>query len=116
MRIFLTGATGYIGGAVLDGLLRAGHQVTALVRTPQAADAVTTRGVVPVLGDLRTAHSYRTAAAGFDAYIHTAADSTIKREDVDLLAIEILLAAASAAAVQKPVAFIYTSGLWVLGS
>ena len=47
MRIFLTGATGYIGSAVLDALLRASHQVTALVRTPQAADALASRGVTP---------------------------------------------------------------------
>ena len=33
MRIFLTGATGYIGSAVLDAFVRGGHQVTALVRT-----------------------------------------------------------------------------------
>ena len=59
MRIFLTGATGYIGSAVLDALLRANHQVTALVRTPQAADALASRGVTPVLGDLRTVKSYR---------------------------------------------------------
>ena len=66
MRIFLTGATGYIGSAVLDALLRRGHQVTALVRTPQAADALSSRGVVPVLGDLKAVKSYRTAAEGFD--------------------------------------------------
>ena len=78
MRIFLTGATGYIGSAVLDALLRAGHQVTALVRTPQAADALSPRGVVPVLGDLKTVKSYRAAAEGFDAYVHTAADSTVE--------------------------------------
>ena len=52
MRIFLTGATGYIGSAVLDALLRANQQVTALVRTPAAADALASRGVTPVLGDL----------------------------------------------------------------
>ena len=45
MRIFLTGATGYIGSAVLDALLRANHQVTALVRTPQAAETARSRGV-----------------------------------------------------------------------
>ena len=74
MRIFLTGATGYIGSAVLDALLRANHQVTALVRTPQAADALASRGVTPVLGDLKTVKSYRAAAEAHDAYIHAAAD------------------------------------------
>ena len=37
MRIFLTGATGYIGGAVLDALVRGGHVVTALVRDNEKA-------------------------------------------------------------------------------
>ena len=40
MRIFLTGATGYIGGAVFDALLRGGHQVTALVRDNEKASRV----------------------------------------------------------------------------
>jgi uncharacterized protein YbjT (DUF2867 family) len=63
MKIFLTGATGYIGSAVLDAALRANHQLTALVRTPQAADALASRGVTPVLGDLSSVKSYRAAAA-----------------------------------------------------
>ena len=116
MRIFLTGATGYIGSAVLDALLRAGHQVTALVRTPQAAESLSTRGVVPVLGDLKTVKSYRTAADGFDAYVHTAADSTEKREEIDRRAIDVLLSAATARAKTAATAFVYTSGIWVLGS
>src|SRR5213075_132891 len=112
MRIFLTGATGYIGSAVLDALLRAGHQVTALVRTPQSADALASRGVTPVLGDLKTVKSYRAAAEGFDAYVHTAADSTSKREEIDRRAIDVLLAAATARAKTAPAAFVYTSGVW----
>jgi nucleoside-diphosphate-sugar epimerase len=116
MRIFLTGATGYIGSAVVDALLRASHHVTALVRTPQAADALAARGVVPVLGDLKNETSYRSAAAGFDAYIHTAADSTAKREEIDRKAIDVLLGAAVAQAHTAATAFVYTSGVWVLGS
>ena len=116
MKIFLTGATGYIGSAVLDAALRASHQVTALVRTPQAADALASRGVTPVLGDLATVKSYRAAADSHDAYIHTAADSSPKREDVDRKAIETLMGLASARAKSAPVSFVYTSGIWVLGS
>lgn len=117
MRIFLTGATGYIGSAVLDAFLRANHQVTALVRTPQAADAATARAVTPVLGDLKAVKSYRAAAEGFDAYIHTAADSTGKREEIDRRAIETLMGAAAAHAGKTgQSAFVYTSGVWVLGS
>ena len=117
MRIFLTGATGYIGSAVLDAVLRASHQVTALVRTPQAADALASRGVTPILGDLKTVKAFRAAADGFDAYIHAAADSTAKREDIDRKAIDTLLSAAVAHAARiNPTVFIYTSGVWVLGS
>ena len=117
MRIFLTGATGYIGSAVLDAVLRASHQVTALVRTPQAADALASRGATPILGDLRTVKPYRAAADGFDAYIHAAADSTAKREDIDRKAIDTFLSAAVAHAARiNPTVFIYTSGVWVLGS
>jgi nucleoside-diphosphate-sugar epimerase len=116
MRIFLTGATGYVGSAVLDALMRANHQVTALVRTPQAADVLASRGVAPILGDIKTVKSYRAAAEGFDAYIHTAADSTAKREDLDRRAVDALLTAASARAKTAPTAFVYTSGIWVLGS
>ncbi len=62
MRIFLTGATGYIGSAVLDALMRGGHEVTALVRDPEKADGVARRGVKPVIGELSQAASYADAA------------------------------------------------------
>ena len=52
MRIFLTGATGYVGGAVLDALVRGGHNVTALVRDNGKARLVAKRGAHPVVGNL----------------------------------------------------------------
>ena len=60
--------------------------------------------------------SYRAAAEGHDAYIHAAADSSPKREEVDRKAIDTLLGAATARARSSPVSFVYTSGIWVLGS
>jgi nucleoside-diphosphate-sugar epimerase len=119
MRIFLTGATGYIGSAVLDALLRANHQITALVRTPQAADALAVRSVTPVLGDLKTVNPHRTAQDGFDgfdSYIHIAADSSPRREEIDRKVIDTLLAAAASRANDAPCSLVYTSGLWALGS
>src|SRR5687768_6348796 len=102
MRIFLTGATGYIGSAVVDAALRANHQITALVRTPQASDALASRGVTPVLGDLKTLKSYRAAAEGHDSYIHTAADSSPKREEVDRKTIDPLMGIAATRAKTSP--------------
>ena len=46
MRIFLTGATGYVGSAILEASLRGGHKVTALVRDPEKAEHVSLRGLV----------------------------------------------------------------------
>jgi len=52
--------------------------------------ALATRGVTPVLGDLRTVKSYRGAADAHDAYIHAAADASPSREEVDLKLHEIM--------------------------
>ena len=79
MRVFLTGGTGYIGSAVLDALVRAGHQVDALVRNSQSAADVQARGAHPVLGDLLDPVSWRNGAAASDGVIHAAAESGARR-------------------------------------
>jgi nucleoside-diphosphate-sugar epimerase len=113
MRVFLTGATGYIGTAVLDALLRASHEVTALVRSSGAAEKVARRGARPVTGELGRPETYREAAAGHDAYIHAAYDGSPRGPDLELQTVDSLVALASAVGVS---ALIYTSGVWVLGS
>jgi nucleoside-diphosphate-sugar epimerase len=122
MRIFLTGATGYIGAAVLDALVRAGHDVTALVRDNNKAARVAARGGHPVVGNLADAESFRTAAESQDGYIHTAFDSTSNGGPaVDRAALEEIIAAArrrrtAGSKAPKKRFIIYTSGVWVLGS
>ena len=119
MRIFLTGATGHIGSAVLEALLRAGHQVTALVRDNEKAARVAARGAYPVVGNLADPESYRPAADAQDGYIHTAFDRSGKGVAIDRQAIEALLGAArrprTSRASGTPRFFIYTSGVWVIG-
>lgn len=73
MRVFLTGATGFIGGAVARQLRDAGHAVVALVRDPARAGALADLGVELVRGDLHSAEVIREAAAGADAAVHGAA-------------------------------------------
>ena len=113
MRVFLTGATGYIGSAVADALLRAGHELTVLVRHARSAPALAARDVTAVTGDLGDPESYAARAAGFDAYVHTAFESSPRAVDVDRMAVTTLLAAARQS---TPSVFVYTSGIWVLGS
>src|SRR3990172_11932322 len=79
MRIFLTGATGYIGAAVLDALVRAGHDVTALVRDNEKAARIAARGGRPVVGNLAEPESFKSAAEAQDGYIHTAFDGAAGR-------------------------------------
>ena len=117
MRIFLTGATGYIGSAVLDALLKAGLAVTALVRDPEKAERVSRRGVQPIVGDLAKPASYAAAAADADGIIHTALEYSKRGEKVDRQAIETLLGAAERRAANGlPASLVYTSGIWVLGN
>lgn len=111
MRIFLTGATGYIGSSVLDALVRAGHEVTAIVRNGERATRVSARGAQPIVGNLGDAASYR-AALGYDAYVLAAWEKSARGPEIDRLAITSLLAAARQSRAR---CLIYTSGVWVLG-
>lgn len=116
MRIFLTGATGYVGSAVMEALLRSGHEVTALVRDPEKAERVSRRGVQPLIGDLSKTASYAAAAEAADSIVHTARESSKRTQKIDRHAVDTLLAvAARRAASGRPAAFVYTSGVWVLG-
>ncbi len=71
MRVFLTGANGWIGSAVARELLDAGHQVRGLVRSKETA-AELISGVTPVLGAVDDLDVLRLAAAEADGVVHTA--------------------------------------------
>jgi len=115
MRLFLTGATGYIGSAVLEAGLRATHQITALVRDPEKAEHISSRGATAVIGELSRPASYAAAAEKCDVLIHAASDAR-RRQLVDRQAIDTLMAAAERRAEKGlPACVIYTSGIWVLG-
>ena len=121
MRIFLTGATGYIGSAVLDALVRGGHDVTALVRNNEKARLVAKRGGHPVIGDLVDPESFRAAADAQDGYVHAAYDSRSGGgPSIERAGLETILAAARrprTAGSHTPAKrfVVYTSGIWILG-
>lgn len=72
MKIFVTGASGYIGGVVVEHAVRAGHTVEGLARSEAAAAKVSQLGATPVAGDLQAVDVLAAAAERADAVLHLA--------------------------------------------
>jgi nucleoside-diphosphate-sugar epimerase len=108
MKVFLTGATGYIGTAVAERLRAAGHQLSGLARSDQAAAKLDAAGVTPIRGDFTNPAAVASGARSANAVISMATTYDAK---VDAPAVDAILDALAGS--NKP--FIYTSGIWVNG-
>ncbi len=108
MRIFITGATGYIGSAVAAALLGRGHELTALVRPETDSGSLRDGGAAIVAGDLASLPSLADSLSGYDAYLHVAQAHTPDAAALNRIALDVFTA--------QPGFFVYTSGVWVFGN
>jgi nucleoside-diphosphate-sugar epimerase len=112
MRVFVTGATGFIGSAVVRELINAGHQVVGLARSDKAAAAMTAAGAEVHRGDLEDLDSLRAGASAADGVVYAAnkhiSETTdpADRAQVERSAVEAIGAALEGS--DKP--FVFTSG------
>lgn len=110
MRAFITGGTGYVGGAVLRAFVDDGWEVGALVRDHLRDEQLRLAGAMPVTGRLQDPETYRSFCASADAVVHCAFESP----DLDTLAASEILGALLGEGGKRT--FIHTSGVWVLGN
>jgi nucleoside-diphosphate-sugar epimerase len=108
MKVFLTGASGYIGSAVAERLRAGGHEVYGLARNDAAAEKLTRAGVRPVRGDFSDPESLTDAARSAEGVISTA---TTYDPSIDGPAIDAILGVLAGS--NRP--FVYTSGIWSHG-
>ena len=111
MKIFITGATGYIGSAVALDLRARGHEVTALVRPGRDSTSLRNAGVKPIVGTLGNILDLHPVIEEHEVYVHAAQSNDAEKVQNDENAIEALTRFRGGDRY-----FVYTSGVWVLGN
>jgi len=116
MRAAVTGATGFVGGHLVEALLRSGHGVRALARSRAAARALEARGATVLEGDLTAAAALQRLSEGADTFFHVAG-LVAARSEAEFLAVnaEGTARAARAAAEAGVARFVLVSSLAVTG-
>jgi nucleoside-diphosphate-sugar epimerase len=114
MKIFITGATGYIGFNVASAFRRAGHEVWGLVRNEEKARKLIKNEIRPVIGSMQKPESYLNVAEQCSVLVHAAQEQSAEMAELDLKTVETFLRAGKAG--PKPKTIIFTDGVWDYGN
>lgn len=112
MKVFLTGPTGQLGGAIADVLITKGHDIVGLARDEDAAATLQARDIEAVVGDLADVPRVAAQAAKADGVIHVAVTGDERQAEVDVAVTTGMLDALAGSG--SP--YVHTSGGWVLGN
>lgn len=112
MRVFITGASGYIGFAVCCAVKKRGHDVVGLVRSAAAVEKLLSHGMHPVQATLAEHKALHEMTHDADAVIHCAFEQSAQGAELEGRALDAMLNAIDS----EHEAFIYTSGCWVYGN
>ncbi|WP_367651598.1 NAD-dependent epimerase/dehydratase family protein [Curtobacterium sp. MCPF17_052] len=112
MKVFLTGTTGYLGSAIAKQLLANGHEVLGHVRTSEAADRVSSLGIVPRLGDVLDDVWLRGELTDVDGAVHAASPNDTGSAAFDGRILDTVLDV-FAGTDQR---YVHTGGSWIHGS
>lgn len=111
-KIFITGATGFIGNEVAKAFLQKGFEVTALARSDRSAEVLKQNGFKIHRGDITQPETYKSVLKEFDVIVHTAATNDQKFAEAEKSVVETVLNELEG----TNKTFVYTTGVWVLGN
>lgn len=114
MRVFVTGATGFVGSAVVQELIGAGHQVLGLARSEEAARSLIAAGAAVHRGDIDDLESLKAGAAAADAVIHTAFNHDFTRFKASTEADRQIIEAIGSVLTGSDRPFVITSAIGIL--
>ena len=112
MRVFVTGATGYVGNAVAHRLAQSGYEVHGLTRRKERVDFLRAQGIKPLVGDLDQPESFVSDLKNCDAVVHASCQPGAAAARHDQSVLENLKAGVVDGRLRH---VLYTSGVWVHG-
>lgn len=114
MRVFVTGATGFIGSAVAAAFARSGHEVHGLTRSAERGARLAAAEVEPCVGNLDAPEAWAPVARSCQVLVHCANEASERTWDLQRSTVEALLSAARDSGRSRLV--VTTSGVWLYGN